>query len=157
MKVKVICVGKTKKGYLTEGIEEYLSRLKHYVHVEWIEVRSSQRRKSAPIEEGLRQEADRICSHIHPSALMVTLGDGGKEYSSREFAQWLEHSMVEGRQEIDFVIGGDQGIAPALTEEAGMCISLSRMTFTHQMVRLILLEQLYRAFSIIRGEPYHHG
>ncbi|MGA1796722.1 MAG: 23S rRNA (pseudouridine(1915)-N(3))-methyltransferase RlmH [bacterium] len=157
MKVKVICVGKTKKGYLLEGIEEYLSRLKHYVHVEWIEVRSSQRRKSAPVEEGLRQEAEGIRSHIHPSALMVVLGDGGREYSSREFAQWLEYSMVEGRQEIDFVIGGDQGIAPTLTEEACMCISLSRMTFTHQMVRLILLEQLYRAFSIMRGEPYHHG
>ena len=157
MKVKVICVGKTKRGYLSEGIEEYLTRLRHYVHVEWIEVRPSQRRKSAPVEEGLRQEAERIRSRIHPSALVVILGDGGKEYSSLEFAQWLERTMVEGGQEIDFVIGGDQGIAARLTEEAYLCISLSRMTFTHQMVRLILLEQLYRAFTIIRGEPYHHG
>jgi 23S rRNA (pseudouridine1915-N3)-methyltransferase len=89
--------------------------------------------------------------------MVVTLGEGGKEYDSLEFARWLEHSMVEGRQEIDFVIGGDQGIAPALMEVAWTRISLSRMTFTHQMVRLILLEQLYRAFSIIKGEPYHHG
>lgn len=157
MKVKVICIGKTKKDYLSEGIEEYLARLRHYVHVEWIEVQSSQRRKSARVEEGLRHEAVRIRSHIRPSALVVTLSDGGKEYSSREFAQWLERSMVEGRQEIVFIIGGDQGIAPTLMDEACMCISLSRMTFTHQMARLILLEQLYRAFTIIRGEPYHHG
>jgi len=157
VKVTVICVGKTKKDYLSKGVEEYLARLKHYVHVEWIEVQSAQRTKSARVEEGLRQEAERIRSHIRPSALVVTLGEGGKEYSSLEFAQWLERLMVEGRQEIDFIIGGDQGIAPSLMQEACTCISLSRMTFTHQMVRLILLEQLYRAFSIIRGEPYHHG
>jgi 23S rRNA (pseudouridine1915-N3)-methyltransferase len=125
--------------------------------MEWIELQPSVKLKSSQHDEGLRQEAERIQGHVRASALKVILTEGGKELSSPDFAKWLEKRMIEGRQEIDFIIGGDQGLAQSLLSEADLCLSLSRMTFTHQMTRLILLEQIYRAFTIIRGESYHHG
>ena len=152
MKIKIICIGKTKRGFLAQGIDEYLLRLKHYTTLEWIEIQSCVKSKSSSYEEGKK-----IRTHIHASAIMVALTEKGKEYTSANFAGWLESEMIKGRREIDFVIGGDQGLAPSLISDAQICLSLSRMTFTHQMTRLILLEQLYRAFTIIRGEPYHHG
>ena len=157
MKIKIICIGKTKRGFLAQGIDDYLPRLKHYTTLEWIEIQSCVKSKSSSYEEGVREEGKKIRTHIHASAIMVTLTEKGKEYTTKDFAGWLESEMIKGRREIDFVIGGDQGLAPSLISDAQICLSLSRMTFTHQMARLILLEQLYRAFTIIRGEPYHHG
>ncbi len=157
MKLKVVCIGKTKKGYLTQGIKDYLTRLGHYTSLEWVELQTSAKSKSSKYEEGLRQEAERIRAHIRAQAWIVILAEEGKEFTSVDFAKWLELQMIEGRQEIDFILGGDQGLAPSIVSDADFCLSLSRMTFTHQMTRLILLEQLYRAFTIIRGEPYHHG
>lgn len=157
MKLKIVCIGKTKRGYLSHGIKEYLTRLKHYTSVEWIELQPSMKSKQSKHDEGLRHEAERVQGHVRASALKVILTEGGKEFSSLDFAKWLERQMIEGRQEIDFVLGGDQGLAQSILSDADLYLSLSRMTFTHQITRLILLEQIYRAFTIIRGEPYHHG
>jgi 23S rRNA (pseudouridine1915-N3)-methyltransferase len=157
VKLKIICIGKTKKGFISNGIKDYTTRIKHYISMEWIEIQPSTKSRSSRHSKGLRLEAERIREHIHDRALKVILADGGKEFSSSDFAKWLERQMIEGRQEIDFILGGDQGLDQAVFSEADLCLSLSRMTFTHQMVRLILLEQIYRAFTIIRGEPYHHG
>ena len=151
MKIKVICIGKTKRGYLDQGIKEYISRLGYYTCFDWVEIRPSHKSK-----EPLCEEAKKIRSRIHPQALRIVLTDGGKDFSSQDFARWFEKEMIKGIQEVDFIIGGDLGLDSSIISEADMCLSLSRMTFTHQMVRLILLEQLYRAFTIIRGEPYHH-
>lgn len=157
VKIKIICIGKTKKGYISNGIKDYMTRIKHYTSMEWIEFQPSVKSRSLKHGNGLRLEAARIWEHIRAQALKVILTDGGKEFNSPDFAKWLERQMIEGRQEIDFILGGDQGVAQTLLSEADLCLSLSRMTFTHQMARLILLEQIYRAFTIIRGEPYHHG
>ncbi len=157
MKIKIVCIGKTKRGYLAQGIEEYLIRLKHYTKLEWIELQPAQKTKTSQCEVRVKQEAERIRTHIHASAGTVALSEGGKGFSSLDFAGWVERQMIEGKQEIIFIIGGDQGLAPSILSDAQLCLSLSRMTLTHQMTRLILLEQLYRAFTIIRGEPYHHG
>jgi len=157
VKIKIICIGKTKRGFLAQGIDEYLQRLKHYTTLEWIEIQSSVKSRSSSYEEAMSEEGKRIRTHIHAPAIMVALTEKGKEYTTKDFAGWLESEMIKGRREIGFVIGGDQGLEPSVISDAQICLSLSRMTFTHQMARLILLEQLYRAFTIIRGEPYHHG
>lgn len=157
VKLKIICIGKTKKGYISHGVKDYMTRIKHYTNMEWIELQPSVKSKHSKHDNGLRREAKSIREHIRASALKVILTEGGKEFGSPDFAEWLERQMIEGRQEIDFILGGDQGLAKSILSEADLCLSLSRMTFTHQMARLILLEQIYRAFTIIRGEPYHHG
>lgn len=157
MKIKILSIGKTKKGYINQGIQEYLARLGHYISIDWVEIRSSGKSKAFLPNERLRDEAERVRDKLHPQALIAVLTEEGKELSTPDFARWLEGQMVKGRHEIDFVIGGDLGLDPSLILDADLCISLSRMTFTHQMARLILLEQVYRAFTIIRGEPYHHG
>ncbi len=156
MKIKIISVGKTKKGYIYQGIQEYLSRLRYYTSIEWIEIPPSKKSKGSSFEEGIRQEADKVRLKCHPHALKVVLAEEGKGFDSIEFSKWIEQNMIEGRREIDFIIGGDFGLDPSIISGSDLSLSLSRFTFTHQMARLILLEQLYRAFTIIRGEPYHH-
>jgi 23S rRNA (pseudouridine1915-N3)-methyltransferase len=157
VRLKVVCIGRTQKGYLTQGIKDYITRLQHYIKLEWIELQKSKKSRSSKYHEGLKKESEKIWAHIHSSALWVVLAEGGKAFSSSDFAKWIESRMIEGRQEIIFIIGGDQGLDPEILSKADLKLSLSRMTFTHQMIRLIFLEQLYRAFTIIRGEPYHHG
>ena len=157
VKLKIISIGKTKKGYISDGIRDYMTRIKHYTSMEWIELQPSAKSKSSKHINGLKLEAERIREHTHAQSLKIILTDGGKEFNSSDFAKWLESQMIHGRQEISFIIGGDQGLDQSIFSEADLCLSLSKMTFTHQMVRLILLEQIYRAFTIIRGEPYHHG
>ncbi len=157
MKLKIICIGKTKRGYISHAIKDYMTRLEHYTGIEWIELQPSVKSRPSHHDNGLRREAERIREHVRASAVKVILTEGGKELNSPDFAKWLERQMIEGRQEIDFILGGDQGLAQSVLSEADLCLSLSKMTFTHQMARLILLEQIYRAFTIIRREPYHHG
>lgn len=156
MKIRFLNIGKTKRDYIGRGIHEYLTRLRHYAAIEWEEIPGANKSKGSMCTEGLRQEAERIRAKLHPKGVIVVLSDNGKELSSKDFAGWIERCMIEGRQEIAFIIGGDKGLDPSIVSYADLCLSLSRMTFTHQMARLILLEQIYRAFTIIRGEPYHH-
>ena len=156
MKIKFICIGKTTKPFLEAGEEEYLSRLKHYVPIERIELPDIRNAKNQSREQLKEAEGKEILKRILPSDQLVLLDERGKEFSSVSFASHLEQQMNHSVKAIVFVVGGAFGFSDEIYQRANMKMSLSRMTYSHQMVRMIFLEQLYRAFTIIRGEGYHH-
>ncbi len=155
MKITIIFTGKTKFKYLDEGIREYLSRLKHYLPVDLIIVPDIRNTKNMSIEEQKFREGERIKGMIPSHTDIILFDENGKEYSSVDFSGFLNEKMNMGR-DICMVAGGAYGFSEEIYEIAHGKISLSRMTFSHQMVRLIIVEQIYRALTIIRGEPYHH-
>ena len=155
MKVKLLVVGKTAFDYLKIGEEIYQDRLKHYCSFERIEVQDVKNPKNFSKEEIKRKEAISILSKLSPNDFLVLLDENGKEFSSVELANWIEKRNLLP-QNIVFVIGGAYGFDSSLYERMNMKLALSKMTFSHQMVRVIFLEQLYRAFTITKGEPYHH-
>jgi len=158
MLVQIIAVGKTKERFLKEGIAEYLKRLSSYCRVEITEVQEEKLREplsKKEIHQAIVREADRISRALNRNTLVVALDAGGLPWTSEEFARQLAAWEVAGRNQVTFIIGGASGLSESLRNEADIRLSLSPMTFTHQMVRLILIEQIYRAFRISRGEPYH--
>ncbi|HHV63221.1 MAG TPA: 23S rRNA (pseudouridine(1915)-N(3))-methyltransferase RlmH [Firmicutes bacterium] len=158
MNIRVIAVGKLKERYQSEGVKDYLRRLKPYAKVGIVEVAEEPLGKSAsPAEEALarRREAGRILDHIKPHSYCIALDREGVALSSEEFSAALEKVMLSGTSDIAFVIGGSTGLAPEVINRADMRLSFSRMTFPHGLMRVILLEQVYRAFKILRGETYH--
>jgi 23S rRNA (pseudouridine1915-N3)-methyltransferase len=155
MKVKLLVVGKTAFDYLKVGEEIYQDRLKHYCSFERIEVQDVKNPKNFSKEEIKRKEAISILSKLSPNDFLVLLDENGKEFSSVELANWIEKRNLLP-QNIVCVIGGAYGFDSSLYERMNMKLALSKMTFSHQMVRVIFLEQLYRAFTITKGEPYHH-
>ncbi len=156
MKIKVIVVGKTLKGFIGQGVEEYLNRLKHYLRVDLIVIPDVKTGKSLPVEQLMRKEEELILSEIANGSEVFLLDEQGREYTSVELASIVEEKMVAGTKELTLIIGGAYGVTKAVKSKANGVIALSKLTFSHQMVRVILLEQLYRAMTIIRGEPYHH-
>ena len=158
MKIRIIAIGKIKEDYLKAGINEYLTRLNPYAKTEIIEVMDS-KVKDNPNESDItkvkNEEGQRVLSKIKNGDLVVTLDLGKKEFDSVEFAKFLNDKIVEGGAFITFVIGGSYGLSDELKKRANYSISLSKMTFLHQMTRLILLEQIYRAFKILNNEIYH--
>lgn len=158
MKIKIVAVGKIKEKFLRAGIDEFLKRLSRYAKVTIIEV-ADEKLPANPGEADLeaikKREAERIQKYLTGNSLVVALAIQGKQMSSTELSQWIEGMMVQGKSEITFVIGGAVGLHKSILGSADYLLSFSKLTFTHQMIRLILLEQLYRAFRIIRGEPYH--
>ena len=155
MKIKLLVVGKTALDYLKVGEDIYQDRLKHYCSFERIEVQDIKNPKNFSKEEIKRKEAISILSKLSPNDFLVLLDENGKEFSSVELAHWIEKRNLLA-QNIVFIIGGAYGFDVSLYERMNMKLALSKMTFSHQMVRVIFLEQLYRAFTIIKGEPYHH-
>ena len=155
MKVKLLVVGKTAFDYLKVGEEIYQDRLKHYCSFERIEVQDVKNPKNFSKEEIKRKEAISILSKLSPNDFLVLLDENGNEFSSVELANWIEKRNLLP-QNIIFVIGGAYGFDSSLYERMNMKLALSKMTFSHQMVRVIFLEQFYRAFTITKGEPYHH-
>jgi 23S rRNA (pseudouridine1915-N3)-methyltransferase len=155
MKVKFLVVGKTAFDYLKVGEEIYQDRLKHYCSFERIEVQDVKNSKNFSKEEIKRKEAISILSKLSPNDFLILMDENGKEFSSVELANWIEKRNLLP-QNIIFVIGGAYGFDSSLYERMNMKLALSKMTFSHQMVRVIFLEQLYRAFTITKGEPYHH-
>ncbi|NPV54126.1 MAG: 23S rRNA (pseudouridine(1915)-N(3))-methyltransferase RlmH [Firmicutes bacterium] len=158
MSIRVIAVGKLKERYLSEGVEEYLKRLRPYARVEIVEVAEEPLGKSAsPADETLarQREAGRIFDHIRPHSYCIALDREGVALSSEELSAALEKAMLSGMSDIAFVIGGSTGLATEVINKADMRLSFSRMTFPHGLMRVILLEQIYRAFKILRGETYH--
>jgi 23S rRNA (pseudouridine1915-N3)-methyltransferase len=155
MKIKLLVVGKTAFDYLKVGEDIYQDRLKHYCSFERIEVQDIKNPKNFSKEEIKRKEAISILSKLSPNDFLVLLDENGKEFSSVELAHWIEKRNLLA-QNIVFIIGGAFGFDGSLYERMNMKLALSKMTFSHQMVRVIFLEQLYRAFTIIKGEPYHH-
>ena len=155
MKIKLIFFGKTDNEYLKEGIQIFSKRLKHYIPHEVNELVIKQSLKINP-EEQKEREAQLLLKHLKPQDYLILLDEKGKEFSSTEFANWIQKKMNSGIKNLVFAVGGPLGFSDEIREKAKMQLSMSRMTFSHQMVRLFFLEQLYRAFTIIRNEPYHN-
>lgn len=158
MNLTIISVGKLKEKYLKEGINEYLKRLSKYAKVEIIEVpdEKAPENLSQREEENIKdKEGQNILKHIKENMFVVALDIQGKHLSSEEFAQFLSQRAIEGNSSIAFIIGGSIGLSKGVLNRADFKLSFSKMTFPHQLMRLILLEQIYRAYRIISGEPYH--
>ncbi|MBR1873750.1 MAG: 23S rRNA (pseudouridine(1915)-N(3))-methyltransferase RlmH [Eubacterium sp.] len=158
MKITILCVGKIKEDYLRAAVAEYEKRLGRYATIEIIEVDDEKTSdKSSEREDELirEREGERLLRYIPDQAYVVALAIGGKEYSSVEFADKIEKLGVDGVSHIVFIIGGSIGLSTEVLGAADDRVSFSRMTFPHQLMRVILLEQIYRAARIIRGEPYH--
>lgn len=158
MKIKIIAIGKIKENYLKEGINEYIKRLKPYVDIVIEEVNDSPIKDKPSISDigkAKNEECLRALKHIKDSDYLITLDMNKKEMDSVEFASFLEKKLELGRSSITFIIGGSYGLSDFIKERANDSISLSKMTFLHQMTRLILLEQIYRGFKINNHETYH--
>ncbi len=156
MKIQVICIGKTSFGYLDEGIKTYTNRLKHYVPFEWTVLPDLKKVKNLSKEQIKIVECEILLKKIPNDAIVVLLDVKGKTLSSEEFSEFINMRMVSGAKTLCFVIGGAYGFSQAMYDRALFKISLSKMTFSHQLVRVLFLEQLYRAMTILKGEPYHH-
>ena len=155
MKIKIIALGKIKEKYLKDGVEEYLKRLRPYTTLEIIELMPIEIKDENLTEKVLETEAEKILSNIKPSSFVITLEIGGKQFDSVDFAHEMEQIINSGISEIVFVIGSSCGLSKKVSDIANLKLSLSKMTFIHQFTRLILLEQIYRAFKIMKNETYH--
>lgn len=151
----MLTVGKTDAGWVREGLETYSSRLSRYVPFSVNEIPELKNASSLSKAQVKEKEGELILSRVTAKDTVILLDEKGKEYSSSEFAKEVE-KLISGGKNIVFVIGGAFGFSDAVYARSDGKVSLSRMTFTHQMVRAIFVEQLYRAFTIIKGEPYHH-
>lgn len=158
MKIRIFCIGKIKENYLKEGIAEYLKRLSPYAKVEIVEV-SDEPIKENPnksdIDNAINKEGKKILKLIKNTDYLISLDLGQKEFKSESFAEFLMKNVEISGSNLSFVIGGSYGLSDELKNRANNSFSLSKMTFTHQMTRLILLEQIYRAFKILNNEVYH--
>lgn len=155
MNIKIIALGKIKEKFLKDGINEFLKRLTPYASVEIIELSAIEIKNENLTAKILEQEGEKILSHIKPQSFVITMEIKGKMFSSEEFAKKIEDITNDGISEIIFVIGSSCGISPTVSARANLKMSMSKMTFLHQFARLILVEQIYRAFKIIKGETYH--
>ena len=156
MKVKFICIGKTGKDFLVEGEKEYLNRLKHYISIEKIEIPDLKNAKKLSKDQIKELEGKEILGKILPGETLILLDERGKTFSSVGFSEFVQQKFNQGGKGLCFVIGGAYGFSSEVYDKSTGKISLSSMTFSHQMVRMIFLEQLYRALTILKGEPYHH-
>lgn len=155
MKTTLILVGKTQDKLYSAGIADYAGRISHYMPFSIVTIPELKNTRNLPEKEQKRLEGQEIMRKIQPSDTVILLDEHGKELSSMEFASWLSQKTMNSRQLV-FVIGGPYGFSEEVYKRSDGMISLSRMTFSHQMVRLIFTEQLYRACTIVRGEHYHH-
>ncbi|MCR4773656.1 MAG: 23S rRNA (pseudouridine(1915)-N(3))-methyltransferase RlmH [Prevotella sp.] len=155
MKTELILVGKTVNKHFIAGINDYAERISHYMPFSITTIPELKNTKSLSEEQQKEREGELILKLIQPSDTVVLLDEHGAEMRSIEYAKWLQHKQQTARRLI-YVIGGPYGFSKAVYDRANEKISLSKMTFSHQMVRLIFTEQLYRACTIIKGEPYHH-
>jgi 23S rRNA (pseudouridine1915-N3)-methyltransferase len=156
MKVKLICIGKTGKKFLEEGENEYMQRVKHYVQIERIEIPDLKNARKLTFEQIKQLEGKEILAKVGSGEQLILLDERGSVLSSVEFANFIQQRFNAGGKALVFVIGGAYGFSSEVYEAAQGKISLSKMTFSHQMIRMIFFEQLYRAMTILKGEPYHH-
>jgi len=155
LKIKIIALGKIKERFLKEGIDEFLKRLTPYASVTIVELNPIEIKDENLTEKILQEEGNKILSIIKPLDYVITLEIKGKQFTSEEFAKTIENLTNEGTQEIVFIIGSSCGIGQNVSNRANLKLSMSKMTFLHQFARLLLVEQIYRAFKIIKGETYH--
>ena len=155
MKIKIIVLGKIKEKFLKEGIDEFIKRLRPYTPLEICELQPIEIKDENLTERILEEEAEKIIANIKPSSYIITLEIGGKQFDSVEFSKKIEEITNSGVSELVFIIGSSCGLSKKVCDMADLKLSLSKMTFLHQFTRLILLEQIYRAFKISKNETYH--
>lgn len=156
MNIKLLVIGKTDKSFVQEGCDEYFKRVKRYCKFEFKVIRDIKKSKNLNTKEQNKIEGEKILDEINTSDYLVLLDENGKEFNSRGFASFLNKSLVSGMKNLIFVVGGPYGFSDEVYKRANIKLSLSKMTYSHQIIRLIFAEQLYRAFSILNNEPYHH-
>lgn len=156
MKVSLIVIGKTDASYLSDAITEYKNRLVHYIPFEMLVIPDIKNVKNLSENQQKEKEGELILKALQPGDCLVLLDEHGKEFTSLQFASYMEKKMHNVAKRLVFVIGGPYGFSDAVYKAAAEKISLSKMTFSHQMIRLIFTEQLYRAMTILHNEPYHH-
>lgn len=152
MKVRLLSVGRDRSGLFEPGVQEYAARLAHYCRFELVELPEARKAKDVP--GAIAEEGAGILSKLKPGEALVALDERGKALTSRGLAEWLGKAQGQGR-DVAFVIGGAEGLAEEVRRKAALVVSLSAMTLPHRLARLVLAEQLYRAFTLLRGEPYH--
>lgn len=156
MKLTLLVIGRTADPHVQALISDYASRLQHYVPFSLDVIPELKNTRAMTVEQQKAAEADLIRKQLQPGDHVVLLDEHGRERRSMEFAQWLQKRLATGARRIVFIVGGPYGFDPAVHELANEEISLSQMTFSHQLIRVLFVEQLYRAYTILRGEPYHH-
>jgi 23S rRNA (pseudouridine1915-N3)-methyltransferase len=156
MKLTLILTGKTNDSYLKEGLELYLKRLKNYISIDLQVIPDLKSTKNLSADQQKELEGQLILNLLKPTDAVVLLDEKGELYSSVEFSGYLQKKMMSNTKNLVFIIGGPYGFSQGVYARTKENISLSKMTFSHQMVRLIFIEQIYRAFTILKGEPYHH-
>ena len=153
MKCRVIWLGKTRESWIKAGIDEYAGRIKRYLPLAVDELKDE---KDAEALGGRRRDGERVLKQLTPQTVLVEMDERGQAMDSVKFAEFIGRHRDSGTAELAFAIGGAYGFSDEVRKRAGLTLSLSAMTFTHQMVRPFLLEQIYRAFTILNNEPYHH-
>lgn len=158
MNLQLLCVGKLKEKYLRQGCDEYIKRIQPYAKLSIVEI--SEEKSQEPLSRNekatlLQKEARRIEKHIHPNTYLIALAIEGKTFASEQLAKKIDQLTTYGQNHLTFVIGGSYGLSPELLQRANLQLSFSPLTFPHQLMRLILLEQIYRICKINRGETYH--
>tara|TARA_R110002051_G_scaffold185051_1_gene254315 strand:- start:1303 stop:1776 length:474 start_codon:yes stop_codon:yes gene_type:complete len=156
MTIKLLAIGKTDSAQLLQLISEYENRLKHYIKFDLELLPDIKNTKNLTEDQQKEKEGEAILKRINATDVLILLDENGKQYSSIEFSHFLQKKMNAGIKQLVLVIGGPYGFSPAVYEKAQGKISLSKMTFSHQMIRLFIVEQIYRAFTILKNEPYHH-
>ena len=156
MKFILLMVGKTIEKHYITGIQDYVERIKHYIPFDVEVIPELKKTKHLSEEQQKEKEADLILKELQPGDVPILLDEHGKEFRSIEFASWISQKMQSVNKRLVFIIGGPYGFSSRIYDIAQGKISLSKMTFSHQLIRLIFVEQLYRAMTILKGEPYHH-
>ena len=156
MKIVLMTIGKTNEKYLIEGISNYQKRLKHYTNFEMMEIPNIKNVKNLSEAELMKKEGELILKQIQSSDHLVLLDDKGKDFTSPKFAHKLQQWMLSGKKTLVFLVGGAYGFSEEVYKRGNEKLSLSKMTFSHQMVRLFFVEQIYRGYTILNNEPYHH-
>lgn len=156
MTIKLLAIGKTDSTALQQLLVDYSERLGHYIKFELKTIPDLKNAKNLSEKQQKEKEGELILKHIGPSEILVLMDEQGRQYSSLEFSVYLQKKMNSGIKGLTFAIGGPYGFSEAIYQKAQGKLSLSKMTFSHQMVRLFAIEQLYRAFTILKNEPYHH-
>ena len=156
MNITLLMIGNTSEAFVQDGYEVFMKRLKHYIKVKELIIPDIKDRKHLNAEQIKEKEAILIIEKLSSANYVVLLDERGKEFSSVEFAGFLQKTMNAGTRELYFIIGGAYGVAESVKQKADLTVSLSRMTFTHQFIRLLYAEQLYRAMTILKNEPYHN-
>ena len=156
MKILLFVIGKTDNSFFSEAFKEYQKRLSHYINFEYLEIPDIKNTKNRSVNQQKIKEGESFVKNISPGDYIVLLDEKGKEYTSSKFANYMEKKIQTVPKRLIFLIGGPYGFSEDIYNLANEKLTLSKMTFSHQMVRVIFIEQLYRAMTIINNEPYHH-